>query len=301
MFKIKVIKWSFLVSSLYLLWLPITAQILEPQFDSDTFFVAERPFGGGGIGYWSNDSNRGFVAANGKDGFAADSNTDDGFVAIANGGDGLFAASNEGYAAYLVSPITRTDPAIYMRHFNENSFDLHIGGDARIKADDSYVIYLNQDGSTGGGESFQIRNSSGSFASAPFVVYESGEATFSGNVCAANISCSSDHRYKENITSLSNNLNNLALINGVYYDWDKEKWPDRNFSDDRQIGFIAQELEEVYPELVHTDADGYKSVVYNKMTAVLVEAVKELDVENQELKLLIREIETRLAKLENAK
>ncbi len=51
-----------------------------------------------------------------------------------------------------------------------------------------------------------------------------------------------------------------------------------------QIGFIAQELEEVYPELVHTDSKGFKSVSYEKLTAVFVEAVKELKSENDKVK-----------------
>jgi Ca2+-binding EF-hand superfamily protein len=48
-----------------------------------------------------------------------------------------------------------------------------------------------------------------------------------------------------------------------------------NFPDGRQIGLIAQEVEEVIPELVNTTDNGYKSVDYAKLVSVLVEAVKE--------------------------
>jgi len=47
---------------------------------------------------------------------------------------------------------------------------------------------------------------------------------------------------------------------------------------------IAQEVEKIFPELVHTDADGYKSVSYEKLTAVMVEAIKSLKAENKEQK-----------------
>ena len=48
------------------------------------------------------------------------------------------------------------------------------------------------------------------------------------------------------------------------------------FTDDTQIGLIAQEVEPVMAELVNTDEDGYKSLAYDKLSAVLVEATKEL-------------------------
>jgi hypothetical protein len=53
-----------------------------------------------------------------------------------------------------------------------------------------------------------------------------------------------------------------------------------NFTDGRQIGFIAQEVEKILPELVTTDANGYKSVAYANVVPVLVEAVKSLKTQN---------------------
>ncbi len=51
-----------------------------------------------------------------------------------------------------------------------------------------------------------------------------------------------------------------------------------------QVGLIAQELEKVYPELVFTDADGYKSVNYAQLTPVLIEAIKEQQAQIEALK-----------------
>jgi hypothetical protein len=52
---------------------------------------------------------------------------------------------------------------------------------------------------------------------------------------------------------------------------------------------IAQEVESVLPDLVSTDTEGYKSLAYDKMTAVLVEAVKELKAQNDALKAIVCE------------
>jgi uncharacterized protein YlzI (FlbEa/FlbD family) len=55
----------------------------------------------------------------------------------------------------------------------------------------------------------------------------------------------------------------------------------------KYIGFIAQELESMFPEFVVTESNGYKSVAYDKMSAVLVEAVKEQQkiIESQKAKI----------------
>ena len=63
------------------------------------------------------------------------------------------------------------------------------------------------------------------------------------------------------------------------------------------MGLIAQEVEKVIPELVRTDKEGYKAVSYEKLTAVLVEAVKEQQKQNDQLKARVGALE---AKLERA-
>ena len=85
----------------------------------------------------------------------------------------------------------------------------------------------------------------------------------------------SDVRYKKDIQTLTNALANIEKLRGVSYDWKQAEFPEKNFDAKHQIGLIAQELELVFPELVNTDAEGYKSVDYSKLVAVLIEAVKE--------------------------
>lgn len=94
----------------------------------------------------------------------------------------------------------------------------------------------------------------------------------SGSINAIVVNQTSDARYKTNITSLSGALENTLELRGVSYNW-----ADENRTQETQIGVIAQEVEEIYPEFVHTDEEGMKSVNYSQMVAVLIEAVKELN------------------------
>jgi hypothetical protein len=93
----------------------------------------------------------------------------------------------------------------------------------------------------------------------------------------------SDKRYKTDITPIDNAIDKINRMNGVKFNWKREAFPDKNFSADPQIGLIAQEVEAVLPEVVKTDDQGYKSLAYNKLIAVLVEAIKELNAKVEQL------------------
>jgi hypothetical protein len=130
-----------------------------------------------------------------------------------------------------------------------------------------------------------------------------GNSYFSGAVfTSCGMPSCSDFRYKKDINNLNNTLNNIMKIRGVSYYFKYDEFKDKNFNRQKQIGFIAQEIESIFPELVFTDEQGYKSVDYAKITPVLVEAIKELKheidllrTENQNLKA---EVDGRLDKLE---
>jgi hypothetical protein len=83
----------------------------------------------------------------------------------------------------------------------------------------------------------------------------------------------SDIRYKKNIITIQNSLERVLGMHGVSFDLINEI-PDIE-TGRKYIGFIAQELETVVPEVVITGEDGFKSVAYDKLTAVLAEAIKE--------------------------
>ena len=84
---------------------------------------------------------------------------------------------------------------------------------------------------------------------------------------------SSDKRYKENIKPIENALDKVKAINGVTFNWNEKSHKETGKKD---VGVIAQEVEEVFPEIVETRTNGYKAVDYQKLTAVLIESVKEL-------------------------
>ncbi len=94
----------------------------------------------------------------------------------------------------------------------------------------------------------------------------------------------SDRNLKQNITPVENSLDKVSQLNGVNFEWKKNSQKD--------IGVIAQDVEKVFPELVHnskvTDESGtektFKQVNYAGLVGVLIEAVKELKKENQVLR-----------------
>jgi Chaperone of endosialidase len=99
--------------------------------------------------------------------------------------------------------------------------------------------------------------------------------TGNGNVTAAGvINFSSDIRLKKDIVAIENVIPKLALLRGYNYNW-----IDLTSSNKRQIGLLAQEVEKVYPELVETDDKGYKSVNYIGLIPVLLEGIKDLQVQ----------------------
>jgi cytoskeletal protein CcmA (bactofilin family) len=98
----------------------------------------------------------------------------------------------------------------------------------------------------------------------------------------------SDLRLKENIKPIENVLPKLQQTDGVYFDW---KQPKHDAQKGRQIGVIAQAIEAQFPELVKEGADGYKSVAYSNIVAVLIQAVKELKRDNDLLAERIRVLE----------
>lgn len=88
-----------------------------------------------------------------------------------------------------------------------------------------------------------------------------------GVVTAADVTVTSDRRLKSNFAPLVSALDKLKTLTGQTYDK----------ANRREVGLIAQEVQEVLPEAVHTDDNGYLSLSAAGLVALLVEAVKELD------------------------
>ena len=109
-----------------------------------------------------------------------------------------------------------------------------------------------------------------------------GLATISGTIrgCSDIIAFySSDCRLKDNVNKIVNSKEVVNNLNGYSFDWKEEA--DREGSD---FGVMAQEVEKVLPELVHERPDGFKTVDYIKLIPFLIEEVKRLSAEVEELK-----------------
>ena len=147
---------------------------------------------------------------------------------------------------------------------NDNvNLDFGTGNDAEMYFDNSQ---LNLD--INGDHDFFIRDGNNSNANRFTFDVSAGDFTATGNVTAY-----SDERLKENIRTIDNALDKVDNMRGVYYDKDGRA----------ETGVIAQEIERVLPEVVIDGAE-YKSVAYGNVVGILIEAIKELKQEIEDLK-----------------
>lgn len=102
-----------------------------------------------------------------------------------------------------------------------------------------------------------------------------GDLVVSGDVTATNFRSTSDINLKKNIKPLDNSLDKIKGLNGVSFDWTTD--------DSSSIGFVAQEVEKIFPILVE-EVEGIKTVNYIPLVAVLVESIKELSKEVEDLR-----------------
>jgi hypothetical protein len=151
------------------------------------------------------------------------------------------------------------------------------------------LLQAVHDGSGGASGENYIRLSVGA-ASGPvhaMVIKESGNVGIgtstpaeklqvNGNICyTGSIASCSDARYKREVATIPNSLDKVTQMRGVHYKWKQDEFPELDFDDKAHLGFIAQDVEALFPEMVLTDDNGYKSVDYSRLTPVLVEAIKE--------------------------
>ena len=99
-----------------------------------------------------------------------------------------------------------------------------------------------------------------------------------GTITATNFNATSDLRLKENINDLSNSLEKICAIRGVEYTWKGDD------AKKLQSGVIAQEVNMIIPEAVNTENEEQYSVDYNAIIGHLIEAVKSLKQEVDDLK-----------------
>jgi hypothetical protein len=109
--------------------------------------------------------------------------------------------------------------------------------------------------------------------------------------------CSSDRRLKKDITPFAPALDALTRLQPVHYFWRSADFPQQHFGDAKNYGLVAQDVEQVLPELVETDSDGFKAVDYSKLPLLTIQAVKDLKSENDVLKQRVTELERLVTEL----
>ena len=142
---------------------------------------------------------------------------------------------------------------------NEVPINIHINGNAGAD-----TIFNKNGGNVGIGTSSSIGTTCA----------DDARLCVNGNIYAQTTKLNSDSRLKTSVTTIPSALEKILSLRGVTFEWKQEEFPDRNFADGTQIGLIAQEVEEVFPELVSQGE--YKSVSYANLVSPLIEAIKEL-------------------------
>jgi hypothetical protein len=82
-------------------------------------------------------------------------------------------------------------------------------------------------------------------------------------------------QFKEAIEPIRGALDTVTAMRGISFNWRYGEFPEQSFSPKRQLGLIAQEVEALCPDLVTTDEDGKKSLDYEQIVPLLLEALKE--------------------------
>jgi hypothetical protein len=135
----------------------------------------------------------------------------------------------------------------------------------------TYLTGTSYNGSTAA----TIATNATSSNTASTIVARDGSGNFTaGAITCTTLNSTSDNNLKKDINTFENSLDVISQLRGVNFRWKQ--------NDEQSVGVIAQELEQVLPQLVATSDN--KSVNYNGLIGVLIEAVKELSAEIEELK-----------------
>lgn len=119
----------------------------------------------------------------------------------------------------------------------------------------------------------------GGDASTEYAIDVADGANNANRIRAASFVTYSDESLKTDVETMDNAVDTIKKLRGVNFTWTKDNTQD--------FGFIAQEVKNVVPEVVHTDSDGTSGVDYSRLTSILVEAVKEQQQQIDELKNLL--------------
>jgi hypothetical protein len=195
--------------------------------------------------------------------------------------------------------VTSPGPIVGWGKNNSGQIDVPAGNDfVAIAAGDAYSLALKSDGSIvgwgrddygqatppdgtdfvaiAGGHSHSLTlKSDGSIVgigqgdTGPHKLYVNGTGYATGGFWV------SDLRFKKNIKTIDSPIDKINNIRGVSFEWKRSEYQDKGFPEGEHYGVIAQEIEQVLPEIVKEGPDGNKAVSYTELVPILTEAIKE--------------------------
>lgn len=183
---------------------------------------------------------------------------------------------------------------------------LDIGGDVRIGGSDYYMLFCNAAeaiwyndtffswGYGGQYNYFSDNVTIGTSAVPGYNLVVNGSAAKTGG---GSWSTLSDARLKDIKGDYDKGLNEIVLLNPIKFTYKAGNPRDLNSSDE-QIGFVAQDVQKVFPEAVSTNSDGYLDFNIHAINVALINAVKQLKNENDQLKSSNEKNEARLTEIE---
>ena len=169
-----------------------------------------------------------------------------------------------------VDVITMTDDGKITATAGTSSTHVVVKSQLDLKAplaSPTFTGTINNTSLAGTGSRAVVSDANGNL-SAPQNLYQQGSISASGDITAYS---SSDKRLKDNITVIPDALAKIQRIGGYEFDWNSNQ----DTYSGHDIGVIAQEIEDILPELVITRDNGYKAVKYDKLVALLIEGIKE--------------------------
>ena len=208
----------------------------------------------------------------------------DNAIAIADGGGVTIATSLDMNGTEL---ILDADADTSITADTDDQIDFKVGNTDQVKLTDGALSPVTDSDVDLGTTSLAYKNayidSLGLGTNASGTV---GEIRASNNITAY---YSSDIGLKENLNPIKNSIEKIQAISGYNFDWKDEVVKERGGEDDyfvrkSDVGVVAQEIEAILPEACATRPDGTKAVRYEQLVPLLIEGIKELKAEIEELK-----------------
>ncbi len=223
-----------------------------------------------------------------------------------SGGNNLFIGQATGFSnsSGSMNTYVGTSAGFYTTGSNNTFIGYNAGGSALVTGSGNVFIGKGAGENEDTSNKLYIANST-TYYPLIYGEFDNAAVTIHGSLSVASVASPSDERLKKNIQPLESSLEKVMKLRGVSYDWKTEEFAGRGLATDRQIGLLAQNVEEVIPVLVKTDKQGYKAVTYEKVVPVLIEAIKEQqemiqkrDAKIEKLEKTLEALEKRIAEIE---